>query len=129
VTERARPPRRAGTTENLAAGPEPAGAAFTAEQKTKEIGIRKVLGASTSGVIALLSREFMKWVAAANVIAWPIGYFAMRSWLSNFAYRTSLTIPMFLSAALAAFFITAAVISVQTYRAATADPARSMRYE
>ena len=104
-------------------------AAFTAEQKTKEIGIRKVLGASTSGVIALLSREFMKWVVVANVVAWPIGYFAMRSWLSNFAYRTSLTVPMFLGAALAAFFIAAAVISVQTYRAATADPARSMRYE
>jgi putative ABC transport system permease protein len=104
-------------------------AAFTAEQKTKEIGIRKVLGASTSEVVALLSREFMKWVVAANVIAWPIGYFAMRSWLSNFAYRTSLTVPMFLGAALAAFLIAAAVISVQTYRAATADPARSMRYE
>jgi putative ABC transport system permease protein len=104
-------------------------AAFTAEQKTKEIGIRKVLGASTSGVIALLSREFMKWVVVANVVAWPIGYFAMRSWLSNFAYRTSLTVPMFLGAAFAAFLIAAAVISVQTYRAATADPARSMRYE
>jgi len=104
-------------------------AAFTAEQKTKEIGIRKVLGASTSGVIALLSREFMRWVILANVVAWPVGYFAMRSWLNNFAYRTSLTVPMFLGAALAAFFIAAATISVQTYRAATADPARSMRYE
>jgi len=104
-------------------------AAFTAEQKTKEIGIRKVLGASSSGVVVLLSREFMKWVIAANLIAWPIGYFAMRSWLQNFAYRTSLTVPMFLGAALAAFFIAAATISVQTYRAATANPARSMRYE
>jgi putative ABC transport system permease protein len=104
-------------------------ASFTAEQKTKEIGIRKVLGASSSGVVVMLSREFMKWVVAANIVAWPIGYFAMRSWLSNFAYRTSLTVPMFLGAALAAFLIAAAVISVQTYRAATANPARSMRYE
>jgi putative ABC transport system permease protein len=104
-------------------------ASFTAEQKTKEIGIRKVLGASTSGVIALLSREFMKWVVAANVIAWPIGYFAMRSWLRNFAYRTSLTVPMFLGATLAAFFIAGAVISLQTFRAASANPAESMRYE
>jgi len=104
-------------------------ASFTAEQKTKEIGIRKVLGASTPDVIALLSREFMKWVVVANLVAWPVGYFAMRSWLSNFAYRTSLTVPMFLGAALSAFFIAAAVISVQTYRAAAADPARSMRYE
>lgn len=104
-------------------------AAFTAEQKTKEIGIRKVLGASTSGVISLLSRDFMKWVVAANLIAWPVGYFAMRSWLSNFAYRISLTVPMFLGAALAAFAIAAAVISLQTYRAASANPAESMRYE
>jgi putative ABC transport system permease protein len=104
-------------------------ASFSAEQKTKEIGIRKVLGASTSGVIALLSREFMKWVVLANVIAWPIGYFAMISWLRNFAYRTSLTVPMFLGAGLAAFAIAAAVISLQTYHAAAANPVESMRYE
>ena len=104
-------------------------ASFAAEQKTKEIGIRKVLGASTPGIIGLLSREFMKWVLAANVIAWPIGYFAMSSWLRNFAYRTSLTVPMFLGAALAAFVVAAAVISLQTYRAAAANPADSMRYE
>jgi putative ABC transport system permease protein len=104
-------------------------ASFTAEQKTKEIGIRKVLGASTSGVIALLSREFMKWVVLANLIAWPIGYFAMRSWLRNFAYRTNLPLPMFLVAALAAFAIAATVISLQTYRAASANPADSLRYE
>lgn len=104
-------------------------AAFAAEQKTKEIGIRKVLGASTAGVIALLSRDFMIWVAAANVIAWPVGYFAMRSWLDNFAYRIDLTLPMFLGAALAAFLIAAAVVGLQTYRAAAANPAESMRYE
>jgi putative ABC transport system permease protein len=104
-------------------------ASFTAERKTKEIGIRKVLGASSSGVIVLLSREFMKWVVVANLIAWPVGYFVLRSWLRNFAYRTSLTVPMFLGAALAAFAIAAAVISLQTYRAATANPADSIRYE
>ncbi len=104
-------------------------ASFTAEQKTKEIGIRKVLGASTSGVIALLSRDFMKWVVLANFIGWPIGYFATRSWLRNFAYRTSLTVPMFPGAALAAFVIAAAVISLRTYKAASANPADSIRYE
>jgi putative ABC transport system permease protein len=104
-------------------------ASFTAEQKTKEIGIRKVLGASTSGVIALLSREFMKWVVLADFIAWPIGYFAMSSWLRNFAYRTSLTVPMFLGAGLAAFAIAAAVITAQTFRAAAANPVESIRYE
>jgi putative ABC transport system permease protein len=104
-------------------------AAFTAEQKTKEIGIRKVLGASTAGVIALLSRDFMKWVVVANIVAWPIGYFAMRAWLGNFAYRIDLTVSMFLGAALAAFLIAAAVVSLQTYRTAAANPAESMRHE
>jgi len=104
-------------------------ASFTAEQKTREIGIRKVLGASTSGIVAMFSREFLKWVVVANLVAWPIGYFAMRSWLRNFAYRTSLTVPMFLGAALAAFLVAAAVISLQTYRAAAANPADAMRYE
>ena len=104
-------------------------ASFTAEQKTKEIGIRKVLGASSSGIIVLLSREFMKWVVVANIIAWPIGYFAMRSWLQNFAYRIPLSAWMFLGAALAAFLIAAIVISLQTYRAASANPADSLKYE
>jgi putative ABC transport system permease protein len=104
-------------------------AAFTAEQKTKEIGVRKVLGASTSSVIALLSKDFLKWVVAANLIAWPVGYFAMRSWLGDFAYRISLTVPMFLGAALAASLIAGTVISAQTFRAARANPAKSMRYE
>jgi putative ABC transport system permease protein len=104
-------------------------ASFTAEQKTREIGIRKVLGASSPGIIVMLSREFMKWVIAANLVAWPVGYFAMRTWLGNFAYRTSLTLPMFLGAALAAFLIAAVVIWAQTYRIASANPASSMRHE
>jgi len=104
-------------------------AAFTAERKTREIGIRKVLGASTPGIVALLSKDFMKWVVAANVVAWPVGYFAMRSWLSRFSYRIDLTLPMFLGAALAAFALAAAVIGLQTCRAASANPAESMRYE
>ncbi len=104
-------------------------ASFTAERRTREIGIRKVLGASSSGVVVMLSREFLRWVLVANLIAWPVGYFAMRSWLRNFAYRTNLTVPMFLGAALAGFAIAAVVIGLQTYRAATANPADSIRYE
>jgi putative ABC transport system permease protein len=104
-------------------------AAFLTRQRTREIGIRKVLGASSSGVIILLSREFMKWVVVANLLAWPIGYFVLRSWLGSFAYRTTLTLPMFMGAALGAFAIAAAVIGLQTYRAATANPADSIRYE
>jgi putative ABC transport system permease protein len=102
---------------------------YAAERRTKEIGIRKVLGASSPSILFHLVSEFAKWVILANLVAWPVGYFAMRSWLRNFAYRTSLTVPMFVGAALAAFLIAAATISVQTYRAAAADPARSMRYE
>jgi putative ABC transport system permease protein len=104
-------------------------ASFAAEQKTKEIGVRKVLGASTSGVIALLSRDFMKWVVLANVLSWPVGYFAMRLWLKNFAYRIHLTVWMFLGSALVAFLIAAIVISLQTHRAALANPVDSLRYE
>lgn len=104
-------------------------ASFAAEQKTKEIGIRKILGASSSGIIVQLSREFMKWVVVANIIAWPIGYFAMSSWLQNFAYRIPLSAWMFFGAALAAFLIAAIVISLQTYRAASANPADSLKYE
>lgn len=77
----------------------------------------------------MFSREFIKWVVAANLIAWPIGFFAMRAWLQNFAYRTSLTVPMFLGAALAALVIAVAVISLQTYRAAAANPVDSLRHE
>ncbi|GAI47117.1 unnamed protein product, partial [marine sediment metagenome] len=65
-------------------------ASFTTEQRTKEIGVRKVLGATVSKIIILLSREFGKWVLVANIIAWPIAYFALDKWLDNFAYRVNI---------------------------------------
>jgi putative ABC transport system permease protein len=102
---------------------------FLVEQKRREIAIRRVLGADFRTIICLLTREYAKCLGLAAVIAWPIGYFAMRSWLRNFAYRTSLTVPMFLGAALAAFAIAATVVSLQTYRAAAANPIESIRYE
>ena len=104
-------------------------ASFTAEQKTKEVGIRKVLGASAAGIMALFSKEFIKWVVLANLLAWPVGFLAMRTWLQQFAYRTSLTIPMFLGAGLSALLLAAVVVGVQTYRTANANPADSIRYE
>jgi putative ABC transport system permease protein len=79
--------------------------------------------------MALFSKEFIKWVVLANLVAWPVGYYAMRTWLKNFAYRIDLTVPMFLGSALAALAIAAAVVSVQTYRAASANPADSLRNE
>lgn len=102
---------------------------FTTEQRTKEIGIRKILGASVPGVIFLLVRDFTKWVFLAVVVAWPIGYFVMRDWLQDFAYRASLDIWIFLSAALLALVISILTVSYQSVKAALANPANSLKYE
>ncbi|MGB3861699.1 MAG: FtsX-like permease family protein, partial [Candidatus Aminicenantaceae bacterium] len=103
--------------------------AFSAEQRTKEIGIRKVLGATIPGVIMLLVREFTKWVLLAVVIAWPLGYYIMNTWLQNFAYRTSLEFGTFLLAAALALMISIITVIYQAARAATANPIDSLRYE
>ncbi|UCE42383.1 MAG: ABC transporter permease [Candidatus Aminicenantes bacterium] len=102
---------------------------FSTEQRTKEIGIRKVLGASVPGIIILLGRELLKWVLLANLIAWPIGYFAMNKWLENFAYRTRLSVELFLLSSLLALIIAALTVGFQTLKSATANPIDSLRYE
>lgn len=102
---------------------------FTTEQRTKEIGIRKVLGASVQGIIYMLVRDFTKWVFLAVVVAWPIGYLVMNSWLKNFAYRANLGVWIFLSSALLAFMISIVTVSYQSIRAALANPANSIRTE
>ncbi|UCC38314.1 MAG: ABC transporter permease [Candidatus Aminicenantes bacterium] len=104
-------------------------ASFTAEQRTKEIGIRKVLGASVSGIVVLLSREFIKWVLIANAIAWPVSYLAMAKWLQNFAYRTAISPLPFIISFVLALIITFATISYQSLKAALANPVDSLRYE
>lgn len=104
-------------------------ASFTAEQKTKEIGIRKVLGAPVSGIVLLLSKEFTKWVIAANIFSWPIAYFVMNKWLQNFAYRTSIELWSFFLAAAMAIMIALITICYQSLRAALANPIDSLRYE
>ena len=104
-------------------------ASFTAEQKTKEIGIRKVMGATVSGIILLLSKKFTRWVLAANIIAWPIAYVAMKQWLQSFAYRTTLGIEIFILSGLLALMIALGTISYQSFRAAAANPVESLRYE
>jgi len=104
-------------------------ASFTAEQRTKEIGIRKVLGASVSGILVLLSREFTKWVAIASLIAWPIAYFSMNKWLQNFAYRISIGWWTFMFAGALALVISIVTVSYQSIKAALANPVDSLRYE
>jgi len=104
-------------------------ASFTAEQRTKEIGIRKVLGASVSGIVVLLSKEFAKWVLIANAIAWPIAYFSLNKWLQSFAYRTNITVMTFIFAAAISFVIALFTVSYQALKAATANPVKSLRYE
>jgi putative ABC transport system permease protein len=104
-------------------------ASFAAEQRTKEIGIRKVLGASVPGIIFLLSREFTKWVLVANILAWPIAYFSMTRWLQNFAYKMSLGLGIFFLSGLLAFAIALATVSYQSIKAAVSDPINSLRYE
>jgi putative ABC transport system permease protein len=104
-------------------------AAFTAEQRTKEIGIRKVLGASAPGIIQLLLREFVILVGIANLVAWPIAYFVMRRWLQDFAYRVSPSVWIFVLAGMLTLFIALFTVSFQAVKAALADPIRSLRYE
>jgi putative ABC transport system permease protein len=102
---------------------------FTAEQKTKEIGIRKVLGAGSVEIVRRLAGEFLKWILLANAIAWPIGAWIMGRWLENYVYRIGLAPWMFGLAGLATLVVTLATISVQTLRAAAANPVDSLRSE
>ena len=104
-------------------------AAYTAEQKTKEIGIRKILGASTPGILTLTSKEFLKWVAVANLVAWPVAYFVMSQWLRDFAYRASIGPLVYCISGGLTLVIALLTISFQSIKAATANPADSLRYE
>ena len=104
-------------------------ATFTAEQRTKEIGIRKVLGASVYGVVALLSKDFLKLVIIAIVVGSPIAWWAMNKWLQNFAYQTSIGWQVFALTAVIAVFIAFTTISFQAVKAALSNPVKSLRTE
>ena len=104
-------------------------AAFTTQQRTKEIGIRKILGASVSGIVCLLSKDFLKLVLVANLIAWPIAYYAMNQWLQSFAYRINLSIGTFILSGLIALLIALLTVSYQAIKAARANPVEALRYE
>ncbi|MFC1555964.1 FtsX-like permease family protein [candidate division KSB1 bacterium] len=104
-------------------------AAFIAEQRTKEVGIRKVLGASAVQVMMCLSRDTARCIIAANVLAWPASYFILRRWLQGFEYKVGIGIDTLIIAGLLAFLIAALTISYQVLKAAFANPADSLRYE
>jgi putative ABC transport system permease protein len=104
-------------------------ASFTAEQRTKEIGIRKILGAKVSGIVFLLSKEFTKWILLANLIAWPVAYFLSQKWLQGFSYRMSLGWELFVVSGVLALAIAVGTVSYQAIKAAIANPVESLRYE
>lgn len=103
--------------------------AFTAEQKTKEIGVRKVLGASIMGIVLLLSKQFSQLIGVAVLLAIPAGYFLMSAWLGDFEYRVEINWVWFLISALAAILIALLTVTFQSVKAATVNPANSLKYE
>ena len=104
-------------------------AAFSAEQRTKEIGIRKVLGASVLNIMGLLSRNFVVMVLLASVIAFPIAWWAMNNWLNDFPYRVNISWWVFAVAAVAALLVALITVSFQAIKAATTNPVKSLRTE
>jgi putative ABC transport system permease protein len=104
-------------------------ASFTAERRTKEIGIRKVLGASVQGLIALLSKDFIRLVLLSSIIAFPIAWWSMNKWLEDFAYRISIQWWVFFASASLAIIIAFLTVSIQAFKAAVANPVTSLRTE
>jgi len=104
-------------------------ASFVAEQRTKEIGIRKVLGSSVSNVVFLLSRDFLKWIIAANLIAWPIAWYLSNNWLQNFVYRINIEWWIFILTGFSVLFIALITASYRSVRAAMINPVDALKYD
>jgi len=104
-------------------------ALFSIEQRTKEVGIRKVLGAGITDIVSLLSKDFLRWVAAATIIAWPLSFYAASKWLQSFAYRTNLSLWIFAGATAAVLGVAVLTVAYQALKAAVANPVDSLRYE
>lgn len=104
-------------------------ASFTAEQRRREIGIRKVLGASVSGLVKLLSKDFVVLVGIANIFAWPLAWFAVHRWLADFAFRVDVGPGIFVAAGLLALFIAILTVGYQAVKAAVSNPVDVLKYE
>jgi putative ABC transport system permease protein len=102
---------------------------FAIERRTKEIGIRKVLGASVPSIVQLLTREFVVLVAIAFVVAAPVAWWAMNKWLENFAYRIDITVWIFIAGAVVTLVIALAAIGIQAVKAATENPVKAIKSE
>ena len=104
-------------------------ASFMTEQRTKEIGIRKVLGSSAAKIVYLLTKGFSKWVLLANIFAWPIAYYAMQKFQNMFAYNSGINIWLFILSGLTALVISGFTVGYQTYKAANSNPVKALKYE
>jgi len=106
-------------------------ASYNAEQKFKEIGIRKALGSSVQGIVIMLSKQYTKWVLIANIFAWPIAWYFMSDWLGNFAY--SISLPeywwIFVLSAFVTILIAVFTVTYQAVKAALTNPVDAMKYE
>ena len=104
-------------------------ASFTTQQRRREVAIRKVMGSSVRSIVLLLAAEFTRWVLFANLIAWPLAWFAMNKWLQNFVYQTNMNLLYFIGSGLLALTIAFITISFQTIRAANINPVDALQYE
>jgi len=102
---------------------------YSVEQRTKEIGIRKVLGASVSGIVRLLTKEFTRLVLLANILSWPVAWYVVHKWLEGFAYRVDVGLWIFLLSGVLTFGIAILTVSYQAIRAATSNPIEALKYE
>ena len=104
-------------------------ASYTAEQRTKEISVRKVMGASVSSIVFILTKEFSIWVLLANIIAWPLAYLALKKWLQNFAYAVDQSLIVYILAGITALLIALITVSFRAFKAAQTNPAEVLKYE
>jgi len=104
-------------------------ASYTAERRTKEISVRKVMGASVSNIVFILAKEFSIWVVVANIIAWPLAYFALQKWLQNFAYAVDQSLIVYLLSGITALLIALITVSFRAIKAAQTNPATALKYE